>query len=427
MNKKQIIGLALLAGLALTLGACGKAATSTVADAYTAGEQLGGGTDQSVGVVNTGLDVNMGALNLAATDNVDGIAVVGATGFRKADGSCITDTDKDGLCNEEDPDIDGDGIMNANDDDIDGDGILNVNDNDIDGDGILNINDNDIDGDGIANVNDSDIDGDGIANVMDPDIDGDGILNVNDNDIDGDGILNTVDPDIDGDGILNAVDPDVDGDGILNVNDPDINGDGIVDNVNGVVDFGTVAVVGAPEIIIQVANQIGGATNSEGTLVLFSNSGLLDVNITSAIAGEGSHTLLFQDVRDSAIAKNADVSTINPYDIQVTLLAASLTNYDPTTALRMKIYYQLPGEAKTLLGMTSATDKKTLADLVNGVSMSAGSLQSTENYAVFQTMMADITKTQAVLTVEFSDVVGTLPVGVAVVSYVIKANAKVKV
>ncbi len=47
-----------------------------------------------------------------------------------------TDTDLDGITDNNDLDIDGDGINNNLDDDIDGDGILNPEDPDMDGDGV---------------------------------------------------------------------------------------------------------------------------------------------------------------------------------------------------------------------------------------------------------------------------------------------------
>jgi hypothetical protein len=45
-------------------------------------------------------------------------------------GTCLLDTDNDGIANPDDPDIDGDGIINGEDPDIDGDGIPNAQDGD---------------------------------------------------------------------------------------------------------------------------------------------------------------------------------------------------------------------------------------------------------------------------------------------------------
>jgi len=45
-------------------------------------------------------------------------------------GTCLLDTDNDGIANPDDSDIDGDGIVNGEDNDIDGDGIVNSQDGD---------------------------------------------------------------------------------------------------------------------------------------------------------------------------------------------------------------------------------------------------------------------------------------------------------
>jgi hypothetical protein len=45
-------------------------------------------------------------------------------------GTCLLDTDNDGIANPDDADIDGDGIINGEDEDIDGDGIVNSEDGD---------------------------------------------------------------------------------------------------------------------------------------------------------------------------------------------------------------------------------------------------------------------------------------------------------
>ena len=66
-----------------------------------------------------------------------------------------------------DSDSDGDGVPNEEDDDMDGDGIIDEKDKDVDGDGVLNEDDDDMDGDGITNDEDADIDGDGVINQLD--------------------------------------------------------------------------------------------------------------------------------------------------------------------------------------------------------------------------------------------------------------------
>jgi hypothetical protein len=45
-------------------------------------------------------------------------------------GTCLLDTDQDGIANPDDPDIDGDGMINAEDSDIDSDGLANTQDGD---------------------------------------------------------------------------------------------------------------------------------------------------------------------------------------------------------------------------------------------------------------------------------------------------------
>jgi hypothetical protein len=113
----------------------------------------------------------------------------------------------------------------------------------------------DTDLDGITDNNDLDIDGDGINNNLDPDIDGDGIPNEQDPDMDGDGVDDSTDntpggntdpgvgggtnkPDNDKDGIPDVDDPDDDNDGIPDVDDPTPCGPEALPNACGGVDTG---------------------------------------------------------------------------------------------------------------------------------------------------------------------------------------------
>ena len=66
-----------------------------------------------------------------------------------------------------DTDTDGDGVPDEEDDDMDGDGIIDEKDDDVDGDGTPNDEDDDMDGDGTSNDEDPDIDGDGVINQLD--------------------------------------------------------------------------------------------------------------------------------------------------------------------------------------------------------------------------------------------------------------------
>ena len=197
-----------------------------------------------------------------------------------------TDTDGDGIPDDEDPDDDNDGTPDDQDafpldpnetTDTDGDGVGDNADPDIDGDGVDNGDDafpldptetTDTDGDGTGNNADTDddddtfaddvdafpldplewldTDGDGVGNNADLDDDGDGIPDVDDDDpltpidptdTDGDGIPDAIDPDIDNDGIPNELDDfpnddsessDTDGDGIGDNTDPDADNDGVL-------------------------------------------------------------------------------------------------------------------------------------------------------------------------------------------------------
>ncbi len=165
------------------------------------------------------------------------------------DGTCVPDTDGDGITDADDncPDVanpdqadaDGDGEGDACElldppSDRDGDGIPDADDNcpdianpdqlDSDGDGPGDACDTgrDSDGDGVddgvdncpdePNPDQADLDEDGIGDACDDDVDGDEVLNPDDN------CARTPNPDqidSDGDEIGDACDPDRDGDGIL--------------------------------------------------------------------------------------------------------------------------------------------------------------------------------------------------------------------
>jgi hypothetical protein len=131
-----------------------------------------------------------------------------------------TDSDGDGLTNDDpaETDMDNDGTPDDQDSDPDGDGHT-TQDKDSDNDGTNNRGqftygdqnadwgshnglgtDDDLDGDGIPNHQDNDMDGDGISNLSDPDMDGDGVYNSSDLDQNANGIIdgNETDPDMDG-------------------------------------------------------------------------------------------------------------------------------------------------------------------------------------------------------------------------------------
>jgi hypothetical protein len=156
-----------------------------------------------------------------------------------------TDTDGDGIGNNEDTDDDGDDVPDTEDDfPLDG---TKSNASDVDEDGWPSDQDPD-DGDpqnpGTTFV---DTDGDGIGNDTDEDDDNDGAKDGDDDfpldptettDTDGDGTGDNTDPDIDGDGALNEADRfprnpnesvDTDNDGIGNNADLDDDNDGLTD------------------------------------------------------------------------------------------------------------------------------------------------------------------------------------------------------
>jgi len=179
--------------------------------------------------------------------------------------SIPSDTDADGICDYQDPDLDGDGVSNENDnfpydsnesEDSDQDGIGDNSDPDDDNDGWSDSDENSCG----TNPNDfnsvpGDHDGDGSCDQLDDDIDADGYLNSEDafdfdssewNDTDGDGWGDNSDPDDDGDGSFDNVEidclsdpldsqstpPDTDEDGVCDEMDDDLDGDGITNDLD---------------------------------------------------------------------------------------------------------------------------------------------------------------------------------------------------
>ena len=179
--------------------------------------------------------------------------------------SIPSDTDADGICDYQDPDLDGDGVSNEEDNfpydsnessDSDQDGIGDNSDLDDDNDGWSDLDENSCG----TNPNDfasvpGDHDGDGSCDQVDDDIDDDGYLNANDafdfdsgewNDTDGDGIGDNSDGDDDGDGFYDGVeidclsDPldgqstptDTDSDGVCDEMDDDLDGDGTTNDLD---------------------------------------------------------------------------------------------------------------------------------------------------------------------------------------------------
>lgn len=365
ISKKIVLSIGLATAMAFV--GCGRMASSAPADPYLKGE-LNEGEDLNEGVTNETAgtpDQNTGVIHSENPANENGVQVPGGSLYNP-DGSCVNDTDEDGICNELDDDIDGDKIPNTQDDDIDGDDVSNTEDNDIDGDGIDNIHDNDIDGDGVANVNDSDIDGDGTPNTMDDDMDGDGISNIDDNDIDGDGISNSKDDDIDGDGISNSQDDDIDGDGVANEIDNDVNGDGVADN-DGTSD--------------------DSENTGSGKEVYFTKKGSVTFEVEQgALSGSGEDYLDLREMRDSAKAKDADTSTITPLTILVKAdpSAESVLSTHGSMAFTARIYYQIGNEAPVVLAMTPAGAQNQVKDLIDGVSFDDGTLLPTKFFGSFQ-------------------------------------------
>ncbi|MBF0433157.1 MAG: hypothetical protein HQK83_17895 [Fibrobacteria bacterium] len=268
---------------------------------------------------NGGDDKNTGALDSSLPSDFPGHL---AADMRDSSGECYTDTDNDGLCNEEDVDIDGDGKLNIVDTDMDGDGIININDNDIDGDGVANEKDSDIDGDGTSNIQDSDIDGDGIKNINDNDLDGDGIANEEDGDLDGDGIANADDGDKDGDGLADEDDTDIDGDGIANEDDNDIDGDGVAndgdddDDGDGVSDQDDSQPDGLAGAAGDDPGGIGGSIIYDEQFTVELTSGKTVFSVTEKIN--------FNEIRNDL--KEDDISLANAEIQSVTVKAESSAN-----------------------------------------------------------------------------------------------------
>jgi hypothetical protein len=392
MNMTKLLGLALLAGLTLSAVGCGKASAT------------GSTGGVNTGKTNDGEDINTGVVVVGPGEQQP----PGTTGMRDANGKCINDTDKDGLCNEEDPDIDNDGTPNEKDNDTDGDGIINTLDPDIDDDGVQNEDDADMDGDGKQNEVDDDTDGDGVPDAVDNDTDNDGIPNGEDNDINGNGIPNAQDPDMDGDGKNNDVDDDTDGDNIPNAQDPDPNGTGTVTNPGA-----------------------GPGVTGEGVSVPFSDDGLVSI-ITNSIAktGTGTHYLDFKDVRDSAEDKNAEVGTITVTSIDITVDAASASAFigHENSKIKMDISYQQAGGPKLLVGTTSTAFPVTVQQVIAGLSMANGTIQKDpNNYSAFQTLMANNSVPGVTVIIDVTLISGTLPDATINMKYDIKASGKVKV
>ena len=182
-------------------------------------------------------------------------------------GTGVTDTDGDGLTDEEEealgtdpenPDTDGDGLSDG--EEVLGEMVSDPLDPDTDGDGVWDADDvdpidpySDSDGDGIADIDDvfpldpdesSDNDGDGVGDNADPDDDNDGLTDEEEAELGTD----PFDPDTDGDGFSDIddvfpLDPeewaDSDGDGYGDNGDAfpedptewaDSDGDGVGDN-----------------------------------------------------------------------------------------------------------------------------------------------------------------------------------------------------
>jgi len=447
MNLKKILLLSLSIALLAGFTSCGRIATS--ADpADNAHGEINTGTDQDQGQVNTGSERNEGVVNTSDPANANGIDVDGSP-MRKPDGSCYNNTDAnlatsgqnvlaDEKCNEEDEDIDGDGIANTDDDDMDGDGIPNTADNDMDGDGIDNIDDNDIDGDGVANVNDGDIDGDGIPNSMDNDTDGDGILDIDDNDIDGDGIANTDDDDIDGDGIVNGDDSDLDGDGIPNIDDNDIDGDGIENSTDSDLDGDGIEnsndndidgdnVPNASDTDANGDGEPDNGNNQSGKVVYFSKSGRVHFEVIAGQKkGSGFDQFSFQELRDSAIANDANPSTVIPNSL---FISADPTVAETVRALgtmpyTARLYYKLPGQERVLLAMTPANADNQIAELADGISFENKKLLPSKYFETFQDMCGKPIYDTVELSVEI-ELTAPSPVNLLLpIRYQVFANAK---
>ncbi|HSQ41724.1 MAG TPA: hypothetical protein VLM37_05540 [Fibrobacteraceae bacterium] len=268
---------------------------------------------------------------------------------------------------------------------------------DLDSDGIADSADSDIDGDGIINTEDDDIDGDGIANEDDADIDGDGVVNTGDNDIDGDGIANDEDDDMDGDGIPNDEDTDADGDGIADSVDSDTNSDGIADS-----------------------------DSSTGTVVAFSATGIISVEINSTDkTGNGSKYVNFDEIRDSADEHNADLSTlfINGMYLGVSSEDSLLMASYGSTTLQVIVFYVLDGDTLQV-AQTSASSLVSVSTLLQGVDLTSGLQINQGNYSRFQTLVANESYSGVTLYLEFINVNGDLPDETIEMDYTISATAE---
>lgn len=443
MTKAKTYQLLLLLIISGMFMACGQSVSDTVGNYDYSTGKVNNGKDQNTGDVNQGNDQDSGVINVSLQPNKEGQSVSGLT-LRNSSGVCYNNTDNDSLCNEEDDDIDGDGIKNTDDDDIDGDGIPNTQDDDMDGDGIPNIDDNDMDGDGIGNVNDNDMDGDGIPNFQDDDMDGDGIPNIDDNDIDGDGIKNTEDDDIDGDGIKNEDDHDMDGDGIGNTDDKDIDGDGIDNNKDDDIDGDGIKNDDDDDIDGDGTKneddpdptgngentnpQNSSSSSGGGNVAEFTHSGSFTLSTLGGMTGGKDSTLLdFQDVRNEAIEKNADVSTIILGDVTIQLdpLSAQILAPYANYTFRLKVFYDV-GEGEVMVGHTSSARPLSIQQLIDGVSMTDNSLMQTKNFASFQKLITNTTYSNAQIILEISDLSDPLPLlSDIILNYIIDANAQV--
>ncbi len=187
---------------------------------------------------------------LPGSDDDDSAAVVGDDDDTGAE---LTDSDGDGISDQDEgqADVDGDGLPNALDDDSDGDGLSDREEAgdgdpstppvDSDEDGVPDFLDSDSDGNGIADVDEGgrDSDGDGIDDAADLDNDGDGIPDTEEigpsaaqpRDSDGDGVPDLLDLDSDGDGASDALEgyDDPDEDGLPSYLDDDADGDNLLD------------------------------------------------------------------------------------------------------------------------------------------------------------------------------------------------------
>lgn len=180
-------------------------------------------------------------------------------------GTCVRDSDGDGVEDTVDPDDDNDGILDVDEGqgvdpslDADGDDILDFEDTDAPGfvdDNADGIDDRyDFDGDGVPNHLDLDSDNDGLSDTFEgggPDVDGDGLLDgCMDDDMSG--VCDSAEmdplpvPNTDGSGGPDFLDLDADGDGLTDASesgalDADRDGlpDGFVDgNGDGLNDAG---------------------------------------------------------------------------------------------------------------------------------------------------------------------------------------------